>query len=94
MKLVKTDSRPVSGDSGLFAIRDLAETYSVDDVQARLEFYSNGLVSEQAFIQGQSSVEINKLSATGQYSALDNMQAYVAHMLTYIDTRNISPLSW
>jgi len=92
MKLVKTDSKPVSGDTGLFAIRDLAETYSVDDVQARLEFYANGLVSEQAFIQGQASVEISKLTATGQYNQLDNMQAYVEHMLTYIDTSNITPI--
>jgi len=92
MKLVKTDSKPVSGDTGLFAIRDLAETYSVDDVQARLELYSNGLVSEQAFIQGESSVEVNKLGATGQYNELDNMPAYVAHMLTYIETNNITPI--
>ncbi len=92
MKLVKTDSKPVSGDTGLFAIRDLAETYSIGDVQTRLEFYSNGLVSEQAFIQGQASVEVNKLLATDQYSVLDNMQAYVSHMLSYIDTNNITPI--
>jgi phosphomannomutase len=92
MKLVKTDSKPVSGDTGLFAIRDLAETYSEDDVQTRLEFYSNGLVSEQAFIKGEASVDTNKLKATGQYSLLDNMQPYVAHMLSYIDTANITPI--
>ena len=92
MKLVKTDSQPVSGDSGLFAIRDLAETYSVDDVQARLDFYSNNRVSQQAFIEGASSVEVSKLAATGRYSEYANMQAYVAHMLTYIDTTNITPI--
>jgi phosphomannomutase len=92
MKLVKADSKPVSGDTGLFAIRDLAETYTLEDVQTRLAFYSNGLVSEQAFIQGESSVEVSKLSVTGQYKKLDNMQAYVAHMLTYIETSKITPI--
>ncbi len=92
MKLVTNDSKPVSGDTGLFDIRDLAETYSVDDVQTRLEFYSNGLVSEQAFIKGQASVEVDKLLATEQYQKLDNMQAYVAHMLSYIDAANITPI--
>jgi phosphomannomutase len=92
MKLVKTDSKPVSGDTGLFAIRDLAETYSEADVQARLVFYSNCLVSEQAFIQGEASVQTDKLKVTGQYRVLDNMQPYVAHMLSYIETANITPI--
>jgi phosphomannomutase len=92
MKLVTTDSKPVSGDTGLFAIRDLAETYAADEVKARLEAYANDLVSEQAFVQGQASVEQIKLAATGHYSQLNNMQAYVEHMLSYIDTTNIAPL--
>ena len=92
MKLVKTDSKPVSGDTGLFAIRDLAETYAVDEVKARLEFYSAGLVSKQAFIEGQASVLIDKLLATGHYNKLDNMQPYVAHMLSYINTNSITPI--
>jgi phosphomannomutase len=92
MKLVKTDSKPVSGDTGLFAIRDLAETYDADLVQTRLESYSNGLVSTEAFIQGQASVVTDKLTESGAYTVLDNMQAYVEHMLSYIDTTNISPL--
>jgi phosphomannomutase len=92
MKLVKTDSKPVSGDTGLFAIRDLAETYATDEVLSRLEFYANGLVAEHAFIQGQGSVVIDKLLASGQYKQLNNMQPYVAHMLSYIDTSNITPI--
>lgn len=92
MKLVKTDAKPVSGDTGLFAIRDLAETYSADEVTAKLTAYSDGVVSEQAFIQGQASVKANKLLATGHYKELNNMQAYVAHMLSYIDTNNMTPL--
>ena len=92
MKLVKTDSKPVSGDTGLFAIRDLAETYSDDDVESRIKAYSNALVSEQDFIKGESSVTIEKLTESGKYKALNNMQAYVSHMLSYIDVANITPL--
>lgn len=92
MKLVKTDSKPVSGDTGLFAIRDLAETYSEDEVTAKLSAYSDGFVSDSDFVQGQSSITIEKLSATGHYSPLNNMPAYVEHMLSYVDVSNITPL--
>lgn len=92
LKLVKTDAKPVSGDTGLFAIRDLAQTYTKEDVQARLEFYSEGLVTEQAFLHGEASVKSNKLQGSGRYKQLNNMQAYVSHMLSYIDTDNITPL--
>ncbi|MCF2946771.1 phosphomannomutase CpsG [Paraglaciecola aquimarina] len=92
MKLVKTDSKPVSGDTGLFAIRDLAETYAQELVQTRLEFYSNSLVSTGDFIAGQASVLVEKLSASGLYHPLNNMPDYVEHMLSYIKTDNITPL--
>ncbi|MEP4300259.1 MAG: phosphomannomutase CpsG, partial [Paraglaciecola sp.] len=92
MKLVKTDSKPVSGDTGLFAIRDLAETYDNEEVLARLGFYANAMVSEKAFISGESSVEIDKLKASNQYKVISNMAAYVEHILSYVDLNNITPL--
>lgn len=92
MKLVKTDSKPVSGDTGLFAIRDLAETYDNQEVLARLAFYGNEMVTEEAFISGESSVEIDKLKASNQYKIISNMAAYVEHILSYIDLKNITPL--
>ncbi len=92
MKLVKTDSQPISGDSGLFAIRDLAETYSDEQVKQGLQKYSKGLVSEQDFIKGQASVDSDKLAGTGQYALLDNMQDYVGHILSYVDLSNFKPL--
>ncbi len=92
MKLVKADAKPVSGDTGLFAIRDLAETYSAELVQQQLTHYSDGLVTEQRFLQGQGSVQAAKLSQTGKYSKVNHMPAYVAHMLSYIDVKNITPL--
>ncbi|MDU0355470.1 phosphomannomutase CpsG [Paraglaciecola aquimarina] len=92
MKLVKTDSKPVSGDSGLFAIRDLAETYSDEVVQSRLVHYAHELVSTTDFIQGKASIVRDKLSQTGAYKQIDNMQAYVEHMLCYVDLANFKPL--
>lgn len=92
MKLVKTDSKPVSGDTGLFAIRDLAETYDVELVSSRVAFYADALVSESEFIQGKASVAVNKLQQTGAYKLVDNMQAYTEHMLSYINATNIKPL--
>ncbi|WP_158968366.1 phosphomannomutase CpsG [Paraglaciecola sp. L3A3] len=92
MKLVKTDSKPVSGDTGLFAIRDLAETYAADLVQTRLDHYADRIVSTEEFIQGQSSVSVDKLQASGAYKKINNMQAYVEHMLSYVDLANFKPL--
>ena len=92
MKLVKTDSRPISGDTGLFAIRDLAETYSTQTVDAGLGKYATQRVSDEQFIQGQGSVETSKLAQSNQYKTLDAMPDYVAHMLSYIDMTNIKPL--
>jgi phosphomannomutase len=89
MKLVKTDSRPVSGDTGLFAIRDLAETYSQEDVESALSAYVTNKCSDADFIAGMCSVDINTLLASPNYSQVSVMQAYVAHMLSYINTDNI-----
>lgn len=92
MKLVKAGSQPISGDTGLFAIRDLAETYSEQDVLAGLEKYSQGLVSDADFEKGQTSIDTEKLAASGQYKTLDNMQDYVEHILSYVELSNFKPL--
>ena len=90
MKLVKTDSRPVSGDTGLFAIRDLAESYSQEDVESALAAYITNKGSDADFIAGIGSVDVDKLLASPGYSQASTMQAYVAHMLSYINLDNIS----
>ncbi|MFT2092974.1 phosphomannomutase CpsG [Paraglaciecola sp. 2405UD69-4] len=92
MKLVKADSKPVSGDTGLFAIRDLAQTYDNDEVKSRLAFYGSETVSNEAFISGKSSIEIDKLLTTEKYKAVSNMADYVEHILSYVDLSNFTPL--
>lgn len=92
MKLVKTDSKPISGDTGLFAIKDMAENYAQSLVDERLLAYSNGRVSDADFIAGRASVITDKLLATDSYQVISVENDYVEHMLSYIKLDNIRPL--
>jgi phosphomannomutase len=63
MKFVREGSRPISGDTGLFDIRELAEQ--------------------------------NDFTATpmkGELHSLDTSQAYIEHLLSYVDTARLTPL--
>ena len=68
MKLVREQSRPVSGDTGLHDIQHLAEQ------QPWLTEVDNGK------------------RAKGNYSKVSILDAYVQHLLKYINTDNIKPL--
>jgi len=63
LKLVRENSKPISGDSGLFEIQRIAESG---------EFLSNR----------------NK----GVLTTLNNVEHYIAHLISYIDIGNIKPL--
>lgn len=63
MKLVRENSKPISGDTGLFDIKTLAEENNFSDVKCK-----------------------------GQLSSYDITQSYTEHLLTYIETKNISLL--
>jgi phosphomannomutase len=63
MKLVRENSKPISGDTGLLDIKALAEKNSFSDVECK-----------------------------GQISNHDITQSYTEHLLTYIDTNNLSLL--
>ena len=63
MKFVREESRPISGDTGLFDIKKLAER---DQFKAAAE--------------------------PGQWYALDTSEAYVQHLLSYIDVGSLKPL--
>lgn len=92
MKLVKTDSKPVSGDTGLFAIQDIAQEYANDLVETRLAFYSTNKVSEQGFLEGQGSVCTTLLEQSGKYRRISAMADYVEHIMSYIDVNKVTPL--
>jgi len=64
MKLVREQSRPISGDSGL------------DDIRQRVE-----------------SGELGSLAATpGKVKEAFDKQAYIEHLLTYVDVAALKPL--
>ena len=63
MKFVREDSRPISGDTGLFDIKDLAERDQFTPAQQ-----------------------------PGQRHALDTAEAYVQHLLSYVDVACLKPL--
>ncbi|EED30821.1 phosphomannomutase [gamma proteobacterium NOR5-3] len=63
MKFVREGSRPISGDTGLFDIKALAEENQFTPAHTR-----------------------------GQLVALDTEQAYVEHLLSYIDVPKLKPL--
>ncbi|MFC3120630.1 phosphomannomutase CpsG [Agaribacter flavus] len=93
MKLVKAESVPISGDSGLNAIKALAETYDDDEVIARLEaLSSDGLVEDEAFIRGVSTVSEQKLLETKQYERKSCVNDYLMHLSTYVDFAKFTPL--
>ncbi|MGY0561990.1 MAG: phosphomannomutase CpsG, partial [Paraglaciecola chathamensis] len=92
MKLVKEGARPVSGDTGLFAVQALAESYEDSDVEAGLKQYSTQIVTNDDFIQGKCSIATEKLQASGQYQLVSIMDAYVEHMQSYVNSDNFTPL--
>jgi phosphomannomutase len=66
MKLVREDSKPVSGDTGLHDIQAMAEQ--------------------------QPWLAENKSGSTGTYTKVSILDAYVQHLLEYINVENIKPL--
>ncbi|TDF42096.1 phosphomannomutase CpsG [Alteromonadaceae bacterium M269] len=92
MKLVKTGSQPISGDSGLFAIRDMAQAFDDDETLSQLQNWGNGSWNTNGFLTGASAVSKDKLEAHQQYSKQSCMVAYLEHLLTYVDANNFKPL--
>lgn len=92
MKLVKRDSRPISGDTGLFAIQKIAEQYNEADVEQRLAFYSENPADDSAFLKGQGRVSTSVLASTQKYQLKSCMEDYVTHMMSYINASNFKPL--
>ncbi len=63
MKLVRENSKPISGDTGLFDIQALAEAN-----------------------------DFNEVSQKGTLTTFDISKAYTEHLLTYIESKNMTPL--
>ncbi|RDV26071.1 phosphomannomutase CpsG [Alteromonas aestuariivivens] len=93
MKLVKAQSVPISGDTGLNAIKEAAEKLSDAFVAERMAFYTNDQTPDpDAFFNGKAHIDSAKLVASDQYVQKDCMEAYVEHMLSYVNLANFTPL--
>jgi phosphomannomutase len=93
MKMVKAGSVPISGDTGLHAIRDLAEQYTDEVVESRLMHYSaNTIVSDDDFIEGKHSVKQILLLESKYYERTSCVNDYVLHLNEYINTSSLTPL--
>lgn len=93
MKLVKAGSVPISGDSGLNAIKKLAENYSDADVLERLQSFSpDGIKSDDEFTRGESSVSAAALLQTQKYQKRSCVNDYLLHLLEYINAKQLKPL--
>lgn len=93
MKMVKADSVPISGDTGLNAIRELAESYDEKLVHAQLMHYAaHTLVSDESFIEGGHSIKQNLLLSSKQYERISCVNDYVLHLNEYINSASFTPL--
>jgi len=93
MKLVKAGSIPISGDTGLNAIKKRAEALSDKFVNGRLaHYFNNEAVDADAFFNGKAHTQEDKLTSTDQYTISSCMNDYVKHMLSYVNLDNFTPL--
>ncbi|MFW8589439.1 phosphomannomutase CpsG [Glaciecola sp. 2405UD65-10] len=93
MKMVKAGSVPISGDTGLHAIRELAESYDENLVSSRLSHFASGdIVSDAAFIEGAHSVKEIELLETKLYERISCVNDYILHLNEYIAVSKLSPL--
>ncbi len=92
MKLVKAGSVPISGDTGLNAIKVRAEALSDEFVSGRLSHYTSGaIIDAEAFFNGLAHIQLEKLEETDQYLKQSCIDDYVAHMLSYVELNNFTP---
>ncbi|GGW82428.1 phosphomannomutase CpsG [Alteromonas halophila] len=93
LKLVKAGSVPISGDSGLNAIKDAAEALPEDTVNARVSFFTDRQnIDAKDFYNGTAHIKVDKLNATGQFAEKDVTHTYAEHIVSYVDATNFTPL--
>lgn len=91
MKLVKAGSVPISGDSGLNAIKEIAESYDEAEVIERLLSYG-ATISDDEFLLGQSSVQEINLFNSNAYERSSCVNDYIMHLCEYVNMGKLKPL--
>lgn len=93
MKMVKADSVPISGDTGLNAIKKNAEAFDDELVNTQLLHYAaQNMVSDERFIKGEASVKELVLLNSGQYERTTCVNDYILHLSEYINVNALTPL--
>ena len=70
-----------------------AEALSDELVSSRLSHYTSGaIINAEAFFNGQAHIQLEKLEETDQYLKQSCIDDYVAHMLSYVELNNFTPL--
>ncbi|WP_214000131.1 phosphomannomutase CpsG [Arsukibacterium sp.] len=85
MKLVRAQSRPISGDTGLFAIRDEALRLQADLYEPSA---LNELTRQSKIIAANTVWQFGRAS----YQKHSILIPYIEHLLTYINVTNVKPL--
>ena len=93
LKMVKAGSVPISGDTGLNAIKEIAQEYNESLVTSQLMHYSaHTLVDDEDFLEGAHSVKETILLESKRYERMSCVNDYVLHLNEYINMSNITPL--
>lgn len=86
MKIVKADSVPISGDTGLNTIKTKAQSYTAQNILSKFsQFGDLNRFTNEAFLAGQGSVTAATLLLTDKYETLCTRSDYVQHVCSYID---------
>ncbi|WP_260679278.1 phosphomannomutase CpsG [Thalassomonas sp. M1454] len=97
MKLVREDSKPISGDTGLRAIQSLAEKIMAGELLLVGKSLREKISASQdnprinSRQPSENSAEINS-GELGKYVTRDLKTAYAKHMLEFIHVANLKPL--
>lgn len=92
MKLVREGSKPISGDTGLDAIRWTAEQFSDEEIEQGFAYFDAAPADPDGFLLGQSRLSETALLKTGLYEQIDALKPYISHLSTYVNFEQFKPL--
>jgi phosphomannomutase/phosphoglucomutase len=99
MKLVRDGSRPISGDTGLNNIRELAESITMEKFPEAIHLpkydRETSTNQNQAFGFAEGTPFLNQVDSICAVRSLvqdSNKISYIQHLLSYIDQRVLRPL--
>jgi phosphomannomutase len=92
MKLVREGSQPISGDTGLSQIQQVAQSISDEEVAQAFSLFKSSSSSSEAFLNGHSRISEDALIDTNMFSKTNAFSAYIEHLISYVDLTKFKPL--